>query len=224
LDSVALIAYQQAQHFPLDLVVHVNYGQVAFASELHGSDTFCNMYGIPLEIVEEKQMHLANPKSMLLGLGDEPFIRGRNLWLIQLAAAVAIRKFGDEARINILLGLCKENMMFADANNDFIRCARYAMEASFGKVQGYDATPLVSVFAPLINVPKELAMKTACQNIQATTGCDAEGAVSTFFDHSFTCWTPVNGGECGKCYHCEKKEGLREKVEIELLGRRVLNK
>jgi 7-cyano-7-deazaguanine synthase in queuosine biosynthesis len=67
-------------------------------------------------------------------------------------------------------------------------------------------------------------MKTACQNIQATTGCDAEGAVSTFFDHSFTCWTPVNGGECGKCYHCEKKEGLREKVEIELLGRRVLNK
>jgi inorganic pyrophosphatase len=34
----------------------------------------------------------------------------------------------------------------------------------------------------------------------------------------------VMRGECGKCYHCEKKEGLREKVEIELLGRRVLNK
>lgn len=217
LDSIALILYQQQAEEPLDLVVHVDYGQTAFSAELKASEFWCELFKIPLEIVEEKQMHLANPDSLLLGRGEKPFIRGRNLWLMQLAAAIAIRKFGDRRRIDLKLGLCKENMMFDDANEGFMVVADMALQASFGKLDGDDKVPLVRAFAPSIHVPKLAWMKEACMAMNRLCPIDRRDAIKEFFERSFTCWTPVNGNECGTCYHCTKKADLRKQVETELL-------
>lgn len=176
-----------------EIIFHVNYGQVMSSQELNAIKVQAQCVGstvIPLECQLAAHVFLkrTNPSSMLLGLGDEPFIKGRNLFIAQTVISYVL---GSSIKAEeVLFALCKENMMFSDADPQFMGYLDEVMFRSYG----------IHVRAPYITVPKIDFMRSAyCLN-------------NDFFDMSFTCWTPNGNEECGVCYHCEKKNKLKQEI------------
>lgn len=187
LDSTALSVL-----YPTDVVVCWYYGQTMFEQEFNAC---LNFRPDALRMTASDQLINLNPRSLLFGTGEEPFILGRNLSLIYETAM----RFVKEEPITIVLGLCKEGMMFSDADPNFVNLANELFSVAFGSIDG---TPRVSVIAPYIDTPKLDYMLQA----YSVVGDD-------LWNKSFTCWTPSESGEeCGVCYHCVKKKKLMEEV------------
>lgn len=209
LDSSALTVLEG-----MDLIVHIDYGQTAAHEELSAIHRVLRHTNqlvpvVSVDVSEDfffKNMH----PNLLMGTGDQPFIRGRNLMLLMIAAQEALK---NGRCLTLYLGLCRENMMFEDANESFVTIANQTLNRAFGTNE--EDEPVVSVLAPYINVPKEQFMRDAYSVFEKRKDKPMVVGLENghnLFSESFTCWTPVNGEECGTCYHCEKKAKLLKKV------------
>lgn len=225
LDSTAFTILEYGS---LDMIVVANYGQLAYESENDAvQDVVAELKLIrPLlnqPIIDDafslngapmlEDLEKINPENLLFGTGDNGFIRARNIHLALYAANRAIQQFGTERPIELQFGLCHEQMMFSDANRDFITVLNKILNSSYGHIgNGTIRYPLIQVSAPYIRVAKLEYLKLAIKRLYEL-GYGRKGASELLFDTSFTCWTPDEDGRaCGVCYHCEKQAKLQQEL------------
>lgn len=198
LDSAAFLALQASN---MDQVYVCDYGQTMYQQEYVATQALLSMLGqpdpVPLNLRITKLSEV-NPTGLLFGTGSDPFVRGRNLQLAQSVALHALEQIGTDEPLAIHFGFCLENMMFSDADPDFIRHLDQCVQRSFGLTNA--GQHLVSVVAPYHEVPKAEYLHLAATRLNELTI-----SPKSFFDQTFTCWHPQGSSECGGCAHCLKK-------------------
>lgn len=201
-------------------LVVIDYGQLACDQEqqavrnifnhilLAGVDPEETPTILSLDAKEQfKSLRNANTNSLLFGTGTEGFIRARNLSLVLYAANDIIARIGTNEQIIIELALCKEEMMYSDADINFIQALNQILIMSYGHT--LCGLPLIQVSTPFINIPKLDFLKSAVDRLRKFKIYDTDTILKILFEDSFTCWTPVDGKHCGVCYHCQKADKLK---------------
>lgn len=183
LDSTALLIHLASRGRPL-IVLHVNYGQVAYALERKAAEFFCNRYTMSYDTVDIDLKYLAPGASIVGGEGGD-MMDGRNLVLIAAGAMYASTVDHE----NIYVGYHKEpdDHPFPDATREALDAAQVALNAMFKK--------RVRILAPFANEERLQIVKHACSR------------ESLFFSHTHTCYRDIEGG-CGECAHCKQKAGF----------------
>jgi queuosine biosynthesis protein QueC len=120
IDSIAVLMYCAALNLKHIVVVHVDYGQKASASESSSCRSFAKIYGA--EFVQLKA-DLSFSGSAIMKDGDTSNkecnrLELRNPFLISLAASWAVSMLGD---CNLLLGFhIEDDNVFPDAKTDYL--------------------------------------------------------------------------------------------------------
>lgn len=188
LDSAA---YMIMLHDSLSSVLSVNYGQACYEQEYKATEYFASKYSIPHICTKTDMIRNYNKQDVCLFTGnsaDNAYVNGRNLSLIMQ---------GLQYDKDIVLGFTNPGYKpFPDADEDFLQ----QVNTLLNRVFNYEVT----VQAPFLSVPRVELFKQAYLK-------DNE-----LFDKSMTCWTPVNGEECGKCKHCLLKAQQKQQVLQEL--------
>lgn len=188
LDGYAVLLHLKQMGIDDIHVVCVDYGQLAAQYEIEAVEKQVRFTGVQkFSVVQDRSrlIETLNPNGLLFGHPDgSPMLYGRNLVLLLHAM-----QYGS----TIYLGLDKPyhgGPPFFDCTLDYFQQAI--------KLIG---NPDVSVSAPFVDTDK---LDVCYEAVQLD---------SHFFDRTFTCWTPVNGQECGTCKHCKTKQDLRVKVQ-----------
>lgn len=183
LDSTALLIHLASKGRPV-IVLHVNYGQVAFTLEQGAGEFFCNRYSMEYRTARVDLRLIAPDASIVGGMGGA-MMDGRNLVLVSMAAMLASTRNYE----NVFLGYHKEpeHHPFPDATQQALEAAQVALNAMFAR--------RVSLKAPF-------AEKTRFEIVQWASRMDEH-----FMTRTHTCYANVEGG-CGECTHCKEKAGF----------------
>lgn len=187
LDSTALLIHLASRGRPL-IVLHFNYGQVAYKLEQEAAKFFCDRYTMSYDTVDIDLKSLAPGASIVGGSGAD-MMDGRNAVLIMAGAMYA--STCDFA--TVYLGYHREppDHPFPDATQEALDAAQVAVNAMFKKP--------ARIRAPFIEMERlEIVRRAYARE-------------SLFFSHTHTCYRDVRGG-CGMCKHCEQKRGYMQAV------------
>lgn len=158
------------------VVVHFDYGQVAYKAERAAIQRQCDKYEIRMFTIQNHTIRALNPgpNKLFDGISDKAYVESRNLALILHAHS----KF-EHAILHMGLDKPVTGVPFPDCSSDFLN----AVKGDYG----------IEISAPFIATDKQEICESAYQ-------FDPE-----FFANTMTCWTPVDGNECGECKHCKIK-------------------
>lgn len=187
----------------IDQIYHIDYKQACATLEFESIVALKKALNlpIPLEQLTEDTLAKINPNSSLLQTGNKSsdFVVGRNLALTKRLADHLVSINPNENYL-IYLGLCKEGMMFPDADPQFISLLNDMFTRSYGY---FLDLPRIQVDAPFIGTLKRNMLGDALIVLKKYN------CKSSILWDAFSCWTPDNGKECGICYHCVKKQQLK---------------
>jgi len=188
-DSVTLALDLHNKGIEFELL-HVDYGQVAAYAEIQFISKLAKDLNVPIRVALDSQIDYANPKPNKILDGpshDNPYILGRNYYLLGIAASK-----GD----NVYIGL-SEGRIF-DCTEEFVNNMNLAWKGAFDGQK--------RVIAPYVNNSKkdlvELGHSLSPKYFEYVMSCWTPIEVKTRLE---TTYKP-----CGVCNHCKELAAYSE--------------